>query len=201
MKLEKTRKKQKLDELTLAEVLQKLVTNVKESEYTLTIDRDEVWRGALSFYKKALYDKEKLWQSLSIIFKEEEGLDAGAMRAEFFELLLKEIQLHLFEGPQESQLPVRESSKAFLLKLAGVAISHSIIQRGPAFSSLSPAIYLHLAGSDADVVASHIHWNDIPKNAGNFILFNFMLLQNVKYISAFHNMASKSRDCYSMAGI
>lgn len=201
MKLEKTRKKQKLDELTLAEVLQKLVTNVKESEYTLTIDRDEVWRGALSFYKKALYDKEKLWQSLSIIFKEEEGLDAGAMRAEFFELLLKEIQLRLFEGPQESQLPVRESSKAFLLKLAGVAISHSIIQRGPAFSSLSPAIYLHLARSDADVVASHIHWNDIPKNAGNFILFHFMLLQNVKYISAFHNMASKSRDCYSMAGI
>ena len=141
--------KKKLDELTLAEVLQKLLTNVKESEYTLTIDRDELWRGALSFYKKALYDKETLWQSL-IIFKEEEGLDDRAMRTEFFELLLKEIQLRLFEGPQESQLPVRESSKAFLLKLAGVAISHSIIQRGPAFSSLSPAIYLHLAGSDAD---------------------------------------------------
>ena len=172
MKLKKTGKKtNKQDELTLAEVLQKLVTNVKESEYTPTIDRDEVWRGAVSFYKKALCDKEMLWQSLSIIFKGEEGLDAGAMRTEFFELSLKEIQLRLFEGPQESQLPVRESSKAFLLKLAGVAISHSIIQRGPTFSSLSPAIYLHLAGSDADVVASHIHWNYIPKNAGNYILF------------------------------
>ena len=87
-----------------------------------------------------------LWQSLSIIFKGEEGLDAGAMRTEFFELSLKEIHLRLFESPQESQLPVRESSKAFLLKLAGVTISHSIVQRGPTFSSLSPAIYLHLAG-------------------------------------------------------
>lgn len=168
---EDQKKTNEQDELTLEEVLQKLVSNIKESEYTLTIDRDEVWRGALGFYKKALFDKERLWQSLSIIFKGEEGLDAGAMRTEFFELLLKEVHLRLFEGPQESQLPVRESSKALLLKLAGVAISHSIIQRGPAFSSLSPAIYFHLAGSDTDVVASHIHKNDIPRNAGNF---NFM---------------------------
>lgn len=92
--------------------------------------------GALRFYKIGIKEAEQLWQPLAIIFQEEEGLDAGALKTEFFELLLKEIQLRLFEGPDESKVPLRDGSKAFLLKLAGVAISHSIIQNGPVFGAL-----------------------------------------------------------------
>lgn len=84
--------------------------------------------GALRFYKIGIKVAEKLWQPLAIIFQEEEGFDAGALKIEFFELLLKEIQLRLFEGPDESKVPLRDRSKAFLFKLVGVAISHSIIQ-------------------------------------------------------------------------
>ena len=47
-----------------------------------------------------------------VCFSDEEGLDAGAIKTEFFELLLKEINLRLFEGQELSQLPVRDSSKA-----------------------------------------------------------------------------------------
>lgn len=57
--------------------------------------------GALRFYKIAIKETAKLWQPLAIIFQEEEGLDAGALKTEFFELLFKEIQKRLFEGRDE----------------------------------------------------------------------------------------------------
>lgn len=152
--------------LTIAEILSRVQSGVKSSEFTLTVARDSIWMGALRFYKMALSEKQKLWQGLAIIFEGEEGLDAGALKTEFFELLLTEVQLRLFEGPDESKVPVRDSSKAFLLKLAGVAIAHSIIQKGPVFGALSPAVYYYLAGGDPDMVASLIGKDDVPLNAG-----------------------------------
>ena len=96
-------------------------------------------------------------ESPTVCFSDMEGLDAGAIKVEFFELLLKEINLRLLKGQEMSQQPVRDSSKAPLLKLAGLAVAHSIIQRGHAFSCLSPAVYMYLAKYDADIIASHIH--------------------------------------------
>ena len=131
--------------------------------------------GALRFYKIGVKVAEKLWQPLAIIFQEEEGLDAGALKIEFFELLLKKIQLRLFEGPDESKVPLRDRSKAFLLKLVGVAISHSIIQNGPVFGALSPVVYYHLAGCDPDLVASQIGKNDVPKNTANLNIIHVLM--------------------------
>ena len=105
--------------------------------YTLCIDREELWRGTLAFYKKALSDKTLLLKDLIIVFKGEEDLGAGAMKVEYFELLLTEIQQRLFEGTESSKLPVHDSTKGFLLKLAGAIISHSILQGGPAFLFVS----------------------------------------------------------------
>lgn len=56
----------------------------------------------------AFKEKEKLWQGLTITFEGEEDLCAGALKTEFFELLLKGVKLHLFEGPDESQISVRQ---------------------------------------------------------------------------------------------
>ena len=153
-------------EEVVPDILHELAGKIQDSEYILTVDREEVWSGALAFYKKALVDTSKLWQDLTVCFSGEEGLDGGAIKIEFFELLLKEINLRLFEGQEIARLPVRDSSKALLLKLAGVAISHSIIQGGPAFSCLSLAVYAYLAKCDADIIATHIHKDDVPKNAG-----------------------------------
>lgn len=142
-------------------------SNVDDNQsYTLCIDREELWRGALAFYKKALSDKTLLLKDLIIVFKGEEGLDAGAMKVEFFELLLTEIHQRLFEGSQSSKLPVRDSTKGFLLKLAGVIISHSILQGGPAFPVLSPAIYHQLVADDPLNVLAHLSLEDIPRTAG-----------------------------------
>ena len=138
----------------------------ENKSYTLCIDREELWRGALAFYKKALSDKTLLLNDLIIVFKGEEGLDAGAMKVEYFELLLTEIHQRLFEGSQSSKLPVRDSTKGFLLKLARIIISHSILQGGPAFPLLSPAIYYQLVADDPLNVLAHLSVEDIPRTAG-----------------------------------
>ena len=147
-------------------VVESLMANVKTDDYSLTVDRDEVWRGALIFYKKALTNSDKLRNNLTISFKGEDGLDAGAIRAEFFEMLLKEIQQRLFEGSEWSLLPVKDSSKGLLFQLAGIIVSHSIAQGGPSFSALCPAIYFYLADANPLYVLSQLRRQDIPLNAG-----------------------------------
>ena len=107
-----------------------LASKVQGNDYVLTVERDEIWKGALVFYKKSLVDQDKLWTNLVINFKGEEGLDGGAIKAKFFELLLQQIQMRLFEGDEYSKIPVKDRSKGMLLKLAGVVIAHSIIQGG-----------------------------------------------------------------------
>ncbi len=104
-------------------------------------------------------------KDLIIVFKGEEALNAAAMKVEYFQLLLTEIHQRLFEGSQSSKLPVLDSTKGFLLKLAGVIISHSILQGGPAFPMLSPAIYYQLVVDDPLNVLAHIAMEDIPRTA------------------------------------
>lgn len=41
-------------------VVESVMANVKADNYSLTVDRDEVWRGALIFYKKALTNSDIL---------------------------------------------------------------------------------------------------------------------------------------------
>lgn len=60
-------------------VVGSLMANVKTNDYSLTVDRDEVWSGALIFYKKALTNSDILRNNLTISFKGEDGLDAGAI--------------------------------------------------------------------------------------------------------------------------
>ena len=91
--------------LTISDILFKLQSKVKGSDFTLAVKRDELWMGALRFYKIVIKETEKLWQPLGIIFQEEEGLDAGALKTEFFELLWKKLQKRLFEGRDESKVP------------------------------------------------------------------------------------------------
>lgn len=64
----------------------------------LEISRERVWRQAMSFYKNSCHRPERLRHELPIEFIGEEGIDAGALRCEFFEQVLKELDQKLFEG-------------------------------------------------------------------------------------------------------
>lgn len=148
-------------------LLDKFACNLKKhDEISLTVEREEVWSGALSFYKKSLSDPERLLKSVCVTFQDEPGLDAGAIKAEFFELVFGQIQSRLFEGNEYALLPVRDSSKGLLFKLAGLAIAHSLLQSGPSFHALSPAVYYYLTSADQDLIAIHLEKSQIPENAG-----------------------------------
>ena len=86
-----------------------------DKSYTLCIDREELWRGALGFYKKALSDKTSVLKDLIIVFKGEEGLDYGAMRVEYFELLLTEI--HQFHDLKDHNQSITRFLSAIALKV------------------------------------------------------------------------------------
>ncbi len=133
---------------------------------SLTVEREEVWSRALSFYKKELADPDRLLKSLCVTFQDEPRLDAGAIKAEFFELVFGQIQSRLFEGDEYALVPVRESGKGLLFKLAGLAIAHSLLQSGPSFHALSPAVYYCLTSEDQDLIATHLEKRGIPRNAG-----------------------------------
>ena len=80
-------------------------------DYSLTVDRDEVWRGALIFNKKASTNSDILRKNLTIFFKGQDGLDAGAAKADSFEILLQELQQRLFKGSEWSMLPELQRPK------------------------------------------------------------------------------------------
>eukprot|EP00794_Sanderia_malayensis_P010316 gene10316-11387_t len=80
------------------DILHSLEKSISVHDNTITVDREEIWRGALGFYNKALMYKTRLLKELCLIFESENGLDAGAVKTEFFEMLLKEVHMRLFEG-------------------------------------------------------------------------------------------------------
>ena len=69
------------------------MANVQRDDYSLTLDRDEVWRGALIFYETALGNSDILRNNLTIAFKGKDGLDAVSLKPSFV-AMLNEMQLH-----------------------------------------------------------------------------------------------------------
>ena len=54
-----------------------------EDEFVI-VDRESFWIDVIRFYKKANGKPELLKRELSVSFKNEDGLDGGAMKIEFF---------------------------------------------------------------------------------------------------------------------
>ena len=72
----------------------------------------------LLFYKKTMYDPEKLEKYLMLRFEGEDGIDGGAIRKESFTLALKEMKQRLFEGNEGHVFLVKDSIKSILFKIA-----------------------------------------------------------------------------------
>lgn len=51
----------------------------------LFVAREDIWRSAKPFYKTALHSPSRLRQNLCVQFEGEEGIDAGALKIDFFE--------------------------------------------------------------------------------------------------------------------
>ena len=71
----------------------------------LQIDREELWRNSLNFYKKYMYDPGQLFKWLEVQFScttgEDESMDVGAITVEYMSSVLKNAAdraMKLFEG-------------------------------------------------------------------------------------------------------
>ena len=134
-------------------------------DYVINTSRSCVWNSAQTFYKKALRDNQLLSKNLIIRFSGEEGVDAGALRNEFFEKVLQVINDNYFEGRQTKRLPKCHLGVEVEFEMIGLAIGHSLISGGPGFRCIHPAIVRFLL---AEEPRSHFELpsiEDIPKNA------------------------------------
>ncbi len=84
---------------------------------------------AQAFYKAAQHDLTIMKRKIAITF------DNEAIKSKFFTLLLGDINERAF---LREEFPVGDFS---LQEVAGMAVAHSIMQGGPSFSCLSPALY------------------------------------------------------------
>ena len=137
------------------------------SEYSLTVDRssrDNFWMAVLSFYKGALRKPEKLKKCLTVTFVNsgEQGSDAGALKKEFFENSLREVNYRLLEGEDTRRIPKKDVSLELMFEVAGMIFAHSIVQEGPAMPCMSPAIFDYL--THGDISRCYPVKEDIPLN-------------------------------------
>ncbi len=107
----------------------------------------------------------RLRETLSVEFSGEEGIDGGALRVDFFEILMKEIDAHLLEGNPVRRLPKKDWGLESTFVLAGTMVAHSLVQGGPGLPILCPAMYYYLVTLDKDIAMQHFPLaSDIPRN-------------------------------------
>ena len=97
---------------------------------------------------------------------ESESVDAGAIRIEFFEKLLKEFRNRIMEGDPTSCVPRRGDSINYLL--FGTFLGHAVLHGGPGFYCFHPWVYEMICGNeDSDQLMTLISIEDIPLHAGS----------------------------------
>ncbi len=168
-----------LDGLPVDATLNQMIRKHSEKVLTptpqvvLNVSRDTLWPTAFAFYKSTLHDPDKLKKRLSVVFEHEPGVDAGSVGAEFFELLLREVNLKLFEGGDRRRLPKRDWGSELEYEIAGTIVSHSVLHAGPGFPCLSPSAYAFIIAADIDLESPPVK-DDIPLNLATKDLHDFI---------------------------
>ena len=151
----------------------------RSAEYTLSVNRatsDNFWLSLIAFYKSAKVKPEKLRKQLVIQFSEtgEIGADSGALRKEFFEDVLKEVNNRLFEGNKVSRVPKKDCNLEYELEVAGCLLAHSVLQGAPGIPVLSEAVYSYLVSGDPASMECYPSKDDVPLNIATHSLFTFI---------------------------
>lgn len=139
----------------------------EDDEYFMTTNRACMWNKAQIFYKRAMHDPSLLRKGLVISFSGEEGIDAGALRLEFFEKILLEVNEEYFEGDMQRRVPKCHYGCEMQLQLAGTIVAHSLLLGGPGLPCIHPGL-LHVVVKDSlEGLEAHElpRKSDIPLNA------------------------------------
>ena len=149
--------------------------NALSGDENVVVDRETFWMDVVKFYKRSLTKPEILRKELCVSFKNEEGLDGGVMKLEFFSLALNEVKARLFEGAEPEMVPIKDATKGVLFHLAGVIVSHALFQKSSiGFPVLAPHIYSHIVGEEEDETTSKMKKQHIPMDASTALLHEFI---------------------------
>ena len=162
-------------DVTLKSVFLSYKSKVKmEGSQRLTfIDRNNIFRECLSFYKIACADLGYLKKYLIVDFIQELGIDAGAVKIEMLASFFKAALKEMLEPLSESDYILKRSMTIFLCKLLGLATAHCFLQNGLPFQGLSRWCYDFLIEEDEDIIYSQLNAKDFPLNSGTLILNYF----------------------------
>lgn len=122
---------------------------------------------AKEFYKSCLHRPSRLKRGLCIKLSGESGLDAGAIKNDFFLGYFRRVEEELFEGNATRLVPRNYWGIESEMEMAGAAVAHSLLLGGPGFPVLHPAVYAHLSirSVDPEDVLDYPCADDIPLNA------------------------------------
>ena len=148
--------------------------NKIEGQFTLDVERDHLWQNGISLYKTSLAKSDNLFKDLHVVFNGEVGVDAGALKIEFFTKFFEECRTSFFEEVNGYFIPKKSVGNLSIFKCIGVAIAHSIFQEGPSFSCLSPWCFDALLKEPEEKLLTMLKASDIPLNAGTAMLHTFI---------------------------
>ena len=136
------------------------------SPWFISVARDKLWHQAVCVYKRIKANPGLLHRQMSVEFEGEDGVDAGALRLSFSECLMLKLNEELFEGHQEKRLPKKDWGLCPLFEIAGLMVSHSLMNGGPALPCLLPAHYhiLYTGNSDSIPLSDLPTVEDIPRS-------------------------------------
>lgn len=160
--------------LTLDDALKTYQKNLDTSRSKiLDVDRSKLWKTSLVFYKST--PKEHLYRQLSVMFEGlEDAIDAGALRLEFFGDLLRSVNNTLFEGKPDHRVPLYSWENVYLMKMGGIMIAHSLLQRGPGLPCLAPYVYEFILWGEKEQAAAYVTFEDLPETPQTEVLMAFL---------------------------
>ena len=131
----------------------------------ISISRENILEDSIIHFKK---HNDSLCPQVRVRFDGEPAIDPGGPRREYFTILLTSLvscksSIRLFEGREGRLLPMKNTDalRGQLFKVAGRMISTSIVNGGPGFPCLSPAIYEYLVKGFQEGLVSTITKVDI----------------------------------------
>lgn len=144
----------------------------------------------MAFYKSGINRPQKLRRPLVVSFVNsgEMGSDAGALKKEFFEDALREVNDRFFEGEDDRRVPTKDIALELAFEVAGMIFSHSILQGGPDMPCLSPAVFEYLVNGDS--TGCYPTSSDIPLNISTHELIQF--IEEVHFQSCIVAISSNS---------
>ena len=131
----------------------------------LKVDPEDQFMDVYSYYKSSDCD---VLAPISIFVKGQPAIDTGGvLRQVFSEVFLSlannKCMKHIFTGEQFRKVPVFSNELVVngFFEVLGKMISHSLVQGGPGFPYLSPAIYWYLATGDLQVALGKASCADV----------------------------------------